>query len=171
MSGLTESQREAVRQYLVWAIPGRWKNQELAGRELGASQEYLSQLRSGKKAIGPSVALKVARAAGVTFEDLLSGRALRMATTKPSPKRSLSPTPTPAPASRLRSSSSTCPLPESPVNRQRALDLLAHRGEDRDRVDEEFALIAFDEGLSPFEDRPVAWWIDCYRARMRNDAP
>lgn len=175
MSGLTDQQQEAVRQFLVWAIPEKWKTQSDAGKALGSSQEYVSQLRNGVKPIGPSAALKIAIAARVSFEDLISGRALQRESEKTAHpaehtrrKRSITPTPTPAPTSEVRSERDSFPMPAMPANRRRAIELLVARGHDHDAVDESFALIAFDAELSPFEDRPVSWWIDCYRARSQS---
>jgi transcriptional regulator with XRE-family HTH domain len=183
MPALSKEQQDAVREFLSWCVPGVWRIQEEAGAALKMSQEYFSQAKNGKRPIGAAVALRVARAANVTLEDLLGGRAIRLVE-KRSPiaivpysrGRSITPTPTPAPSSSVRfdHSERSMELPPLPPNRERALGLLVARGHDRDRVDEELALVAFDAGLSPFDDRPVSWWIDGVRSaltRRTNSAP
>ena len=169
---LPTSQQEHVRAFLRWAIPGVWGTQTAAGTALKMSQEYISQLKSGKKNIGATVALKIAVAANVPFESLVEGRAIRLLerpryeTTEASvvamehPTRSY--TPTPIPSSKIRYVESET----GPTNRDIAVKMLTQRGYDREIVESEMALAALDRGVPFGEDRPVHWWIDSIRGKV-----
>ncbi len=155
----------------MWCVPGLWRVQEDAGKALKMSQEYFSQVKGDKRPIGAAVALRIAKAANISVEDLLSGKALaRLTTVSRRPMHDGGRSLTPSPGSSVRSIAlATSCSPDRPVqpNRERALELLVNRGQDREKMDERLALVAFDAGLSPNEDRPVSWWIDGVRIELR----
>lgn len=164
--GMAVSTEDALRREVRRLIAECGSQRRLSTR-LRISQASISDFLHGG-GVGSKMLEAVLRETGKSVSDLLGVSSSQpQATSSPLPlpiQRNL--TPTPAPSSTLRASGIRMDLPDPPRNRERAIEILVSRGFERSRVDEEMAVAAMDAGLSPFEDRPVGWWIEVARSRI-----
>lgn len=159
------STEEAVRKEVRSLLAATGSQRQLAKR-LRISQASVSDFLAGG-GIGEKMLEAVLRETGKTLRELTHGPQpiAHVVDIRPG-RRSFTPTPTPS--SSLRSAGVRMDMPEMPANRERAIELMVTRGFERSVVDEEMAVAAMDAGLSPFEDRPVSWWIAAARTRLES---
>jgi hypothetical protein len=151
MSPVPTTLESAIRAEL-WKIVGESDSMRKAATSLGLAESTVSDFLNEKMGLGPKMLEAVLRRTGKTISEITGTK-----------RETFEGTPIPSSSYRVAGKSMD---PQSPPNRTRALALLESRGIERSVLDEELALIAFDAGLSPCEDRPISWWLDSLRERL-----
>lgn len=70
-----ENKQDLVRKFLLQAMSDRDMSQSELARLLNTEPSYINRLVNGRKAIGLSVAVKLAKVFGVSIEEITTGKA------------------------------------------------------------------------------------------------